>query len=271
MRILYAGDSGIGGPANYLLGALKSLSAETVHIPPFEKLSPPLFKKRFDAILLSDFPRGNASSNSQKALERQVEGGTGLLMVGGWGSFSGPFGGWRGSLVEKLLPVHCLMRDDRLNFPGGALIISKKKHPMFQSISFKNPPVICGLNRLRPKKNSRVILAARRIVCRDGSYAALPHSKTYPAHGRNKLRPYVALDPIEYPLLVIASDPRQRAAALATDLAPHWSGGLVDWGRKRLKLRVSGKIQIEVGDQYVRFVAALIRWLTRNRRVGGGS
>ena len=232
MSFLYAGDSEVGGPANYLLGILRFLRAKVVHVPPAKKLKPRLFKKRFDAIILSDFSRKNAPADSQTAIAKQVETGTGLLMVGGWRSFSGPFGGWRGSLVEKLLPVNCLVSDDRLNFPGGALIDSKKKHRMFRSISFKNPPVICGLNQLRPKKKSRVILTARRIV--DGK---------------------------EFPLLIVHSDPFKRTAALATDLAPHWCGGLVDWGSKRIKLRVDQKIQIEVGDRYVRFVSSLIRWL----------
>ena len=235
MRVLYAGDSEVGGPANYLLGILHSLRAAVVHIPPSQKLNPRLFKRHFNVIILSDFSRKKASQDSQKAIAKQVEvEGAGLLMIGGWGSFSGPFGGWRGSLVEKLLPVKCLGRDDRLNFPGGALIVSEKNHPMFHSISFKNPPVICGLNQLRPKKKSRVILTARRIW--DGK---------------------------KFPLLVIGSNPRKRIAALATDLAPHWCGGLVDWGLKRLKLQVGRKIQIEVGDRYVRWVAGLIRWLVR--------
>ena len=58
----------------------------------------------------------------------------------------------------------------------------------------------------------------------------------------------------------MSSDEKNRTAALATDLAPHWCGGLVDWGKRRLKLKVTGKIQIEVGDLYVEFVSSLIKW-----------
>ena len=240
MKILYAGDSPIGGPANYLLAILKFLKADVRHLPPSEILKPSLVQKSYDAILLSDFSRSHAPAASQIAISEQVRKGTGLLMIGGWGSFAGPFGGWKGSLVEKLLPVSCLGRDDRVNFPGGAFMIPKTKHPVFRSLSVSDSPVICGLNQIRPKRGASVILTARRI-----------------------LRSGPSLEKREYPLLVIDADPRKRIAALATDLAPHWCGGLVDWGKKRLRFRVKNKIWVEVGDRYVRFVSSLLKWLTR--------
>lgn len=233
MRVLYAGDSPVGGPANYLLGILRFLGANFVHLPPSRVLSPTLLKKQFNAIILSDFSRDHAPAVSQKLIGRQVKEGTGLLMIGGWGSFSGPYGKWHGSLVEGLLPVSCLNRDDRLNLPGGAWMVEKKKHSMFRGISFKNPPVICGLNQFRPRKNSRVLLQAERIV--DGK---------------------------KFPLLVIDLNPEKRIAALATDLAPHWCGGLVDWGRRRVELKVSSQFGVEVGNLYLEFVSSLIKWVS---------
>ena len=230
MKILYAGDSPAGGPANYLLAVLKSLKADFLHLPPSEILSLRFLKRPFDAILLSDFPAKNTPATSQKAIVDQVSKGSGLLMIGGWGSFSGPFGGWRGTQIEKLLPVRLLARDDRVNFPGGAFITLKKKHSMFRGLSFKNPPVICGLNQTRPREGSPVLLTAKRI-----------------------------LDKKEFPLLTV--DSHQRIAALATDLAPHWCGGMLDWGKVHLKLPVAQGISIEVGDRYVEFIASLIRWL----------
>lgn len=233
LKILYAGDSPRGGPANYLLAILRSMKADFLHVPPSKKLGRQYFNQRYDAVILSDFPNAHMPHASQKALARQVKKGTGLLMVGGWGSFSGPFGRWRGSEVEKLLPIRCLGRDDRIHLSGGALIGLKKHHPMFQSISFKHPPVICGLNRIQPRKNARVLLSAKKL-----------HSS------------------LEYPLLVIDPHPRKRIVAFATDAAPHWCGGLVDWGRKRVRLAVTRNIRIEVGDFYVRFFISLLRWLS---------
>jgi len=92
--------------------------------------------------------------------------------------------------------------------------------------------VICGLNRIRPKKGALTLLNAREILT-----------------GR------------EHPLLVVDSSPARRAAAFATDLAPHWCGGLLDWGRKRIRLRVRDRIWVEAGEYYVQFVSNLLRWL----------
>ena len=227
-RILYAGDSPVGGPANYLLAILKSLKIPFTHVPPSEVLRP----GEFGAIILSDFSKKNLPADSERKIVEQVKNGPGLLMIGGWGSYSGPFGGWKGTQIEKLLPVECLKRDDRTNFPGGALITLKKKHPMFNGLSFSNPPVICGMNQVRIKKNGRLILTAKKI-----------------AGGA------------QYPLLVVDSDPKKRIAALTTDLAPHWCGGMVDWGKSSVKLPVNAKISVEVGDAYIRFVSSLIRWI----------
>ena len=239
MKILYAGDSPAGGPANYLLGILRFIKADFIHIPPSKTLKPGLLKKNFDAIILSDFSRKRVPAISQELIAKKVNGGMGLLMIGGWGSFSGPFGKWHGSLIEKILPVSCLNRDDRINFPGGAWIVQKRKHASLRDASFKNPPVICGLNKVIPKKNSEVLLCAKKIPPPNlsSSYAA------------------------EYPLLLIDRDPRKRIAALTTDLAPHWCGGLVDWGSRRLKLPVKGNISVEVGNLYVRFISSLLTWL----------
>ena len=245
MKILYAGDSSVGGAANYLLGVLRWLSARVQHVSPSSTLTPDLLRHRYDAVILSDFPARQAPARSQLLIAQQVQQGTGLLMVGGWASFSGPSGGWRGSQIERLLPVRCLARDDRVQWAGGGLIVREGDHPMFRALSFSDPPVICGFNAVRPTPASRVLLRVHRLVTRRGR----PASVTLASSGE--------------PLLVIHADWHRRIAALATDLAPHWCGGLVDWGRARIRLPVSNHHRIEVGDRYVRWVAALIRWLAR--------
>ena len=244
MKILYAGDGPAGGSAIYLLGVLGALGADVRHVPPAERLTSRLAAQRYDAILLSDFPHRRLPVASETAIVQQVAQGTGLLMVGGWGSFAGPLGGWRGSKVASLLPVTCLARDDRVHFPGGALVCRAQAHPMWRSLSFSTPPVICGLNAVRPRRHSRLLLTARRIM-----------AGTHPGQLR--------LDAVAHPLLIIDADPRKRIAALATDLAPHWCGGLVDWGTRRSALSVNGALRVEVGDRYVQFVASLVRWLAK--------
>ena len=252
MKILYVGDSPVGGAANYLLGILRLLKATVRHLPPSATLEPSALASRYHVVILSDVPRQHVPIPAQEAIARQVARGTGLLMIGGWASFSGPCGGWRGSVIESLLPVRCLTRDDRRQFPAGALVVVTRRHGMFRPHLFASPPSICGLNEVRPKPRSLVLLSARRIVSRV--------SRTTRSFS-------LSLDPHEYPVLAIDVNPQRRIAALTTDVAPHWCGGLVDWGSTRVRLPVRDGMQIEVGNDYVRFVAALIGWLGRAEHV----
>lgn len=240
MRVFYAGDSPVGGAANYLLGVLKFMKARVTHLPPSEKLKPSFLTPRYDVIILSDYAAAQTPLVSQKKIAGQVQKNAGLLMIGGWGSYSGPFGGWRGSLIEKLLPVTCKKSDDRVNFPGGASLVLKSTGGFLSSKIFREMPAICGLNEIVPKDQGKVLLAARKILS-DG-YQVRLETKTYP-------------------LLVTGRNSERRVAALATDLAPHWCGGLVDWGTKALKLPVTPKIQIQVGNYYIEFISSLVRWL----------
>jgi uncharacterized membrane protein len=61
------------------------------------------------------------------------------------------------------------------------------------------------------------------------------------------------------PLLVLGQYGNGRTAALATDVAPHWVGGLVDWGDWRVVQDVEGSF-IDVGNWYARFFRNLLVW-----------
>lgn len=241
MKVLYVGEL-IGGAANYLMGILRSMRADVTHVSSNETLRARPLERKHDVIIISDFPRAQAPDSSLELVADQVSRGAGLMMVGGWASFSGPFGGWSGSAVEKLLPVKCIDRDDRTNFPAGAWIVQSRRHPMFGTVPFTDPPVICGMNRVIPRRGSTVLLSAKKIV-------------------KNGSRGGLSLDRTEHPLLVIDSDQKRRVAAFTSDFAPHWCGGLVDWGGRHQKLKVNDKIHIEVGRLYIRFVSSLVRWL----------
>ena len=74
------------------------------------------------------------------------------------------------------------------------------------------------------------------------------------------------------PLLVIGNYGLGRTAALATDLAPHWVGPLVDWGTEnepapsgsgRITAQAEGGEEVETGCFYVRFVYQLLKWTGR--------
>ena len=51
-----------------------------------------------------------------------------------------------------------------------------------------------------------------------------------------------------------------RVAALATDVAPHWVGGLIDWGTGRVAAQAPAADTIEVGDLYAKFFRQLMAW-----------
>ncbi len=232
MNILYAGDGEKEGAARYLLSVLKHLKSKVIHIPPKKVLSPSFLKEKFDVVILSDFPCKNLPPSSEDIIIKQVQDGTGLWMIGGWSSFKGLNGNWTGSKIESFLPVKCLPKDDRLNFSAGAWPQVKETHTILKQLSFLTPPVICGINRVKVKKGSKTIWMAREV------------SKK------------------EYPLLVIAEKENMRSAVLTTDLAPHWCGGLVDWGNRRQTLHWSKDISVEVGHYYIQLIKNLVEWLS---------
>ena len=122
------------------------------------------------------------------------------------------------------------------------------RHPLLRSLSFRPLPVICGLNDVRPRAHGLVVLQAKKLDSHSDLSGRSPHAQ---------------LATSGYPLLVIDDDPHKRIAAFATDLAPHWCGGLVDWGTRRVTLPVTKQIHIEVGDRYVQLVSSLLHWLAR--------
>jgi len=239
-QVLFAGDSAADGAARYLLGVLSTLNVRVTHLAPWEKIDSRQYKQKYDAFILSDYPRAQLSAKAEAWIAKAVEQGAGFMMIGGWASFSGPFGGYRSSRLEKLLPVQCLKRDDRLNFPGGAHLYREQAHPIFSGLSFSQVPAIVGMNEIIPKAQSSVLLSAKKMV---------------------QIGSNVTYDPCHYPLLVIDARPALRTAALTTDLAPHWCGGLVDWGPKTKKIKMPKGVEIEVGTLYIRFASALIRWI----------
>lgn len=235
-RFLYAGDSGPGGASSYLLAVLHWMKAEVTHLPPDRKMTVKDLNAPYDAVLLSDYASSQMSQPVQEALAAAVSQKTGLMMIGGWASFSGPFGKWRGTLVEDLLPVRCRPGDDRLNFPSGALILPEKGEKIFSRLPWKEPPAICGMNRVIPRRKSRILLRA------------------YPAGRRGILSR-------GEPLLVV--DSTRRIAAYTSDFAPHWCGGLVDWGwRERyVKIQAGPFANVQVGTHYLQFVSSILRWI----------
>jgi hypothetical protein len=71
----------------------------------------------------------------------------------------------------------------------------------------------------------------------------------------------VKVDTTDIPLLVTGTFGQGNTAAFCTDFAPHWVGGLVDWGKKRIKAQARNGGEVEVGEYYAQFIGQLVEWL----------
>jgi uncharacterized membrane protein len=97
--------------------------------------------------------------------------------------------------------------------------------------------LVCGCNRVKAKKEATVVLTLRRLRIE-----------------KEKL----SLDRESLPFLVTGTYGKGRTGAVTTDFAPHWVGGLVDWGEERITAQAPGGRKIEVGNHYVSFVRNIL-------------
>lgn len=241
-RVLYLGDGTLATSARYLAGVLRHYRIPFDHVPTGRRFMGKALRRPYTLFILSDYPSRHLPRPLQREIVRRVREGAGLLMIGGWSSFTGLDGYYRGTPIGEILPVVLSKTDDRVNAEGGALMYLRRRHPFLKGLSFRSAPVIAGFNRLTAKVSSQVILEARKILPR---------------------YPKIALEKKRYPLLIFSSYGKGRVAALATDVAPHWVGSFVDWGKRRMRVKVSREIEIEVGESYLKFLGQLIKCLQR--------
>jgi uncharacterized membrane protein len=214
------------------------------HLRPEERLTPAFLARDHALFIFSDYPRARVSPAVERALLERVAGGVGLLMIGGWESFHGAAGEYVGSALAEALPVVLRTADDRINCPQPCLLEQVADHPVLEGLPWDQPPGIGGFNHVRVRRGGRMLLAARvfQACRRDGDYLFRP--------GR------------AYPLLVVGAHGRGRTAAFTTDVAPHWVGGLVDWGPERVSAAARRGSAVEVGSYYARLLTNLLRWLS---------
>lgn len=127
--------------------------------------------------------------NRIEALRDFVLLGGGLLMVGGYMTFSGidAKARWGRSALKDVLPVDLLDRDDRLEFPQGPSAEVTAAHPITEGVDARWPPLL-GINEVMPSSGSTVLARIEN-----------------------------------HPLLVVGGSGRGRTAAFTSDLAPHWA------------------------------------------------
>ena len=245
-RILYAGDTSLGGAAAYLAGILTRAGLGFDYVASDEPLSPHLAENEPTLYIISDYPVKNIAPEDFATLVAAVRGGAGLLMIGGWESFHGLAGEYPGTPLAEVLPVEMQSADDRVNRAQPCLVERVADHGIVDGLPFDRPPGIGGYNRVTAKPHAATILVARHVAVatEQGSDGA-----------RYTFTPGEAS-----PLLVLGSFGKGRTAALATDVAPHWVGGFVDWGNARVTAQAPGAGDIEVGCWYAEFFIRLVRW-----------
>ncbi|XVQ13509.1 glutamine amidotransferase [Spirillospora sp. CA-255316] len=240
-RVLIAGESWVTQSthikgvdhfttSSYVVGvgplreALRSRGHEVVHLP--AHLVPagfPADPSEYDVVVLSDigansvqlapevFEQARPGADRLAGLRDWVSGGGGLLMVGGYLSFTGFEGkaAFRNTVLHEVLPVELLPEDDRVELPAGAnATVTDASHPALGGVSGEWPSLL-GYNRVRPRSGTEVLATL------NGD-----------------------------PLVAVAGYGQGRSAVFTSDCSPHWApahfcedwdgyakvfGGLVEW------------------------------------------
>jgi len=246
-EILYLGDTVLKEAASYLAGIMAHHKISFDYLPSEAQFTDAIYRDKHRAFVISDFPSKNFQPDHLEKMADRVLEGAGLLMIGGWESFTGLGGDYGDTALQAILPVELMPQDDRVNSAQPCLVEKLQEHPILTDLPFDTVvPGIGGYNRVRAKTGASELLAARRFSVTHGPKGFI-------------FDPAAAADP----LLVVDTVGTGRVGAFASDVAPHWVGGLVDWGDARVNACGEGANPVEVGNWYARFFAQLIRWIAQ--------
>jgi uncharacterized membrane protein len=207
--------------------ALESRGHEVVHLPahlvPAEFPGDTAALGAYDVVVLSDiganslqlapevFGQARPGADRIAALRGWVGDGGGLLMVGGYLSFSGfeAKAAYRNTLLHEVLPVELLPEDDRVELPAGTRAeVTVADHPALGGVAGEWP-LLLGYNRVRPRIGARVLATINAD-----------------------------------PLVAVCHHGSGRSAVFTSDCSPHWAptpfceewdgyaqvfGGLIEW------------------------------------------
>jgi len=244
LRVIYVGDTSLDTAAGYLAGLMTRWEWPFVYVSSDTQLSQAVVDQPFNLLVVSDYPAAEMNASVQQSVLKQVDAGAGLLMFGGWESFQGSGGGWAGTALAEALPVQISETDDRVNCDHAVYAQPAGDHPVTAGLPWKQrPPLIGGYNRVQPRPAAEVLLRGHHV-----------HA-TADAGGFNYTAGEVT------PLLTVGRHGKGRTAALATDVAPHWIGPMVDWGEQRVAAQAAGAGEIEVGSAYAQFLHQLLGWV----------
>jgi len=243
-KICYLGDDHLDGAAAiYLAGIMRHYGLPFDHIRSDREPPAGFEEKPYSLYIVSDYPAARFQAGMMERLVGRVrQDGAGLVMLGGWESYFGRLGEYQESPLAEALPVVMQRSDDRRNQAQPCLIRQTADHPILAGLPWDRPPGIGGFNAVQPKPNAATLLMSVQFSVRqtNGEFAFVRGE--------------------ESPLLVVGEFGNGRTAALATDVAPHWVGGFVDWGDARIVQEI-GNGFIEVGNWYAEFFRNLTVWI----------
>ncbi|HPP29148.1 MAG TPA: glutamine amidotransferase [Phycisphaerae bacterium] len=133
------------------------------------------------------------------SLKNWVHDGGGLMMLGGWLSFSGAkeTGGWRRTCVAEALPVECLLGEDLVESSAGFTAeVLLPDHPLAKGLPWATFPPIFGYNELIAKADAEVVVRVKETG---------------------------------HPLVVAGRYGKGRIMIYASDPAPHWGINFELW------------------------------------------
>jgi uncharacterized membrane protein len=133
------------------------------------------------------------------AVREWVKGGGGLMMLGGWLSFSGSQGkaAWGRSQLAEALPVQCMLTEDLVESSAGFTVeVVEPGHPVVKGLPWKKFPPILGYNEVTVKSDAKVLLRVKETG---------------------------------HPLLVVGQYGKGRTLTYMSDPAPHWGLNFELW------------------------------------------
>ena len=244
--VLYLGDTKLDQAASYLAGVMTYAGISFDYLASDQKFKTSLLIDDYKAVIISDYPSANFSEEQLASLVVKIENGVGLLMIGGWDSFTGLEGQYNETPLKDVLPIVMADGDDRVNQSGPCVVEKNCEHEIIAGLPFdSDTPAIGGFNEFKAKPGCTTILSSRRFKA---SYNS----------GEFKF-----IEQKTSPLLVVGSFGRGKVAAFASDVAPHWVGPLVDWGDERITTQANKATQIEVGNWYAQLFTNMIRWVSK--------
>lgn len=157
---------------------------------------------QFDVVVLSDigsnsfllcdetFLHSERTVNRLALLSDYILAGGGLLMIGGYMSFSGIDGRarYQASPLAAVLPVTMQERDDRVEVPEGLVASFPEPEHSILGGTPTDWPILLGYNKIVAKPDSTVIASYQND-----------------------------------PILVVQEVGKGRSVAFASDVAPHWA------------------------------------------------